>query len=116
MSSADSTGDRILLTISSEASSLQLLRSCRLAGVGSVDSQLSAPERPSRVTCQVNASPRTFSDSSSLVERGKEFFHSSNIRGRRLLTTGGPEMIWHILDKERLIMTAPIISQPACVR
>ncbi|CAN7946968.1 unnamed protein product, partial [Ixodes hexagonus] len=103
MSSADSTGDRILLTISSEASSLQCFRKLAIAG--------NAPERPSRVTCQVNASPRTFSDSSSLVERGKEFFHSSNIRGRRLLTTGGPEMIWHTL-----VMTAPIISQPACVR
>ncbi|CAN8009030.1 unnamed protein product, partial [Ixodes pacificus] len=83
ISSADSTGDKILLTISSEASSLQC----------GVDSQLSAPDRPSRVTCQVNASPRTFSDSSSLVERGKEFFHSSSIRGRRLLTTGGPGTI-----------------------
>lgn len=50
-----------------------------------------APARPSNVTCHVNASPRAFSLSSSLVERGNEFLHSNNIRGNRPFTTAVPK-------------------------
>ena len=50
----------------------------------------SAPALPSRVTCQVNESPRTFSDSSSLIDLGNAFLHNSNILGRCPFTTGGP--------------------------
>ena len=50
----------------------------------------SAPALPSRVTCQVNESPRTFSDSSSLIDLGNAFLHNSNILGRWPFTTGGP--------------------------
>lgn len=64
-----------------------------------------APARPSSVTCHVNASPRAFSDSISLPDRGNELRHSSSIRGSRPLTTGTPS-----------VMIAPINSHPACVR
>lgn len=41
-------------------------------------------------TCQVKASPRAFSDSSSLLDLGKEFRHNNNILGNNPLTTGTP--------------------------
>lgn len=41
-----------------------------------------APARPSRVTCQVKASPLAFSASNSFWERGNTFLHSSSILGR----------------------------------
>ena len=40
------------------------------------------PSNPSH-TCQVKASPLAFSESSSLVLRGKAFLHSSSILGSR---------------------------------
>lgn len=49
-----------------------------------------APALPSRVTCQVKASPRAFSDSISLPERGNEFRHNNSMRGKSPLTTGTP--------------------------
>lgn len=63
-----------------------------------------APALPSSVTCQVNASPRAFSLSISLLDLGNEFFHKSNIRGRRPRTTPTPK-----------VMMEPMMSQPACV-
>ena len=47
-------------------------------------------ERESLLTCQVKASPRAFSDSSSLAERGKLLRQRSSMRGTRLLTTDTP--------------------------
>ena len=54
-----------------------------------------APALPSSVTCHVKASPRAFSDSSSLVDLGKALRHSSNIRGKCCFTTGGPSTDRH---------------------
>uniref|UniRef100_A0A1A9VLA4 Uncharacterized protein n=1 Tax=Glossina austeni TaxID=7395 RepID=A0A1A9VLA4_GLOAU len=65
----------------------------------------SAPALPSNVTCQVKESPRAFSDSSSLLERGNECLHNSNIRGNKPFTTEEPKVIME-----------PINSQPAWVR
>lgn len=42
------------------------------------------------LTCQVNASPLAFSDSSSLDDRGKEFLHKRSIRGKSPRTTLTP--------------------------
>lgn len=49
-----------------------------------------APDRASSVTCQVKESPLCFSASSSLWDRGKAFFHNSNILGRWFFTTADP--------------------------
>lgn len=45
------------------------------------------------LTCQVNASPLAFSDSSSLDDRGKEFLHKRSIRGKSPRTTLTPIFI-----------------------
>lgn len=97
MARADSIGVRSRLVMSSFNNSGQWSRKLCIAD--------KAPARPSSVTCQVKASPRAFSLSSSLVERGKEFLQSKSIRGKRPLTTAVPRVI-----------IAPIRSQPACVR
>lgn len=49
-----------------------------------------APALPSSVTCHVNASPLTFSDSSSLMDLGNAFLHSNSILGRWFFITEGP--------------------------
>jgi hypothetical protein len=94
---ADSIGVNSLRLTSSVANLLQCVRKLDIAD--------RAPALFSSVICHVNASPRAFSDSSSFEERGNEFFQSNNILGSNPLTTGGPNVI-----------TAPINSQPACVR
>lgn len=90
----------------------------------------SAPALPSNVTCQVNASPRAFSDRNSFSDWGNEYLHSSNILGSSPLQTGTPEdensdvkIVDNVEKKQsrryvylpRVIM-APINNQPACMR
>lgn len=48
-------------------------------------------------TCQVNASPLAFSDSSSLDDRGNEFLHKRSIRGRSPRTTLTPKHTKNII-------------------
>lgn len=45
-------------------------------------------------TCQVKASPRAFSESNSLFERGNEFLHNNTIRGNKPRTTELPKIFF----------------------
>lgn len=83
IANADSIGLSSLLVISSFTNSGQCCRKLCIA--------VSAPARPSNVTCQVKASPLAFSESSSLFDLGKEFLQSRSILGKRPLTTGTPK-------------------------
>lgn len=58
------------------------------------------------LTCQVNASPLAFSDSSSLDDRGKEFLHKRSIRGKSPRTTLTPIFINKLL---LLLLTLKVI-------
>lgn len=82
MVSALSIGFRKRLVISSVNNSEQCNRKLCITD--------RAPALPSSVTCQVNASPRAFSDFKSFSDCGNELRHSSNILGSRPFTTGTP--------------------------
>jgi len=98
MAKAASTGCKSLLPASSP-----------VANEGQCNNRLcmaaKAPARPSKATCQVKTSPRAFSDSSSLADRGNALRHKSSIRGSTGRAAAGPRAA-----------TAPTKSHPAPVR
>lgn len=123
IANADSIGVSRRLVMSSLTNSGQCSRKLCIAE--------RAPARPSRVTCHVNASPRAFSLSSSLLERGNEFLQRSSILGNSPFTTAVPgeffeQLSFTLMHSKKLfnfkhvnylpkVIIAPIRSHPAWV-